>query len=246
MLDLTRNVPIVLIAGGIGITPMLSMLNAVVAKDARREVWLFYGVRNSKEHAMKEHLSSLVRECPSIRIRVCYSAPLPEDKQGVDYDFPQQISLALLQKELGSSNFEFYLCGPPAMMSGVGQDLKNWGVPESKIFAEAFGPASIGKPKPTPASTAGAAAETANGPKVQFVKSEKSAVWSSGEGVLLDLAESQGVDIPSGCRAGNCGTCETAVRSGQTKNIKETGWKVQAGTCLVCIAVPIGDVELDA
>ena len=245
-LDLTRSAPIVLIAGGIGITPMLSMLNAVVAKDARRQVWLFYGVRNSKEHAMKEHLATLARERPNIRIRVCYSAPLPEDRQGVDYDFPQQISLALLQKELGSSNFEFYLCGPPAMMSGVGQDLKNWGVPESKIFAEAFGPASITKPKPAPTPAADAATDAAKGPKVQFVKSEKSAVWSSADGVLLDLAESQGVDIPSGCRAGNCGTCETAIRSGQTKNIKETGWKVQAGTCLVCIAVPIGDVELDA
>jgi ferredoxin-NADP reductase len=246
VLDLARNTPIVLVAGGIGITPMLSMINAVIAKDARRQVWLFYGVRNSKEHAMKEYLARLAKERPNIRIRICYSAPLPEDKQGKDYDFPQQISLALLQKELGSSNFEFYICGPPAMMAGVGQDLKNWGVPESKIFSEAFGPASLAKPKPVAVPAEGTAPAAAGGTKVRFTRSEKSAVWNPADGVLLDFAESQGVDIPSGCRAGNCGTCETAVRSGQVRNIKETGWKVQAGTCLVCIAVPNGDVELDA
>ena len=64
--------------------------------------------------------------------------------------------------------------------------------------------------------------------------------------LVVDLAEENGVDIDFGCRAGNCGTCITAVKSGDIDYLSEPGEKPEAGSCLACIAVPKGPVVLDA
>ena len=241
VLDLNRSTPVVLIAGGIGLTPLLAMANALADRGSPRETWLFYGVRNGREQVMKEHLQRLRNEREGFRLRVCYSAPGPQDIAGRDYDHGQHISLDLLKSELPSNNYEFYICGPSAMMASITESLKGWGVPESRIFSEAFGPASVPK---TPAATAAAGA--AAGYKVVFARSGKTLAWNSQTGNILDLASSEGVQIPAGCRAGSCGTCETALKAGTVKYLREPGWKAQAGTCLVCVAAPGSDVVLDA
>src|SRR5262249_26788261 len=79
-LDLTRPTPIVLIGGGVGVTPVLSMLNAVAAAGARRETWFFFGVRESREHVFREHLQSLAVQNPALHLQVCYSAPSEADR----------------------------------------------------------------------------------------------------------------------------------------------------------------------
>jgi len=244
VLDLTASTPVVFIAGGIGLTPLLAMLNALSVRSPARETWLFYGVRNGSEHIMKDYLRQLAREKPSIRVRVCYSQPGAEDVAGKDYDFGQQISVDLLRKVLPSNNYEFYVCGPPGMMAALDASLKSWGVPADKFFSEAFGPASL--PKPAAAEPAAASAAPASGFKVVFSRSGKTVVWDGKYENLLNLARASSVDIPSGCCAGNCGTCETAVKAGTVKYLREPGWKAQGGTCLVCVAAPAGDVEFDA
>jgi ferredoxin len=128
------------------------------------------------------------------------------------------------------------------MMASVSQGLKDWGVPETKIFSEAFGPAAMPK-APAPANAPPGAAPA--GPKVGFARSGKSVPWDAQAGSLLGLARANGVEIPSGCCVGNCGTCETAVRSGEVRYVREPAWKTQPGACLVCVAAPKGDVELD-
>ena len=61
-IDQSSNRPVVLIAGGVGLTPMLSMLNWLVATRSDREIWLFYGARNRSDHAMYEHLDAAYAE----------------------------------------------------------------------------------------------------------------------------------------------------------------------------------------
>jgi ferredoxin-NADP reductase len=241
VLDLTRSTPVVLIAGGIGLTPLLCMANALAARPSPRETWLFYGVRNRREHIMKEHLRQLAQEREKFFLRVCYSDPGAEDVKGRDYDHGRRVSVELLKSELPSNNYEFYVCGPPGMMAAIVGDLKAWGVPETAIFTEAFGPASV-----PPTATAPAAAPAPPGGKVGFARSGQTIAWDPRAGNLLTLARSHGIDIPSGCCAGNCGTCETAVKSGEVRYLREPGWRPQPGTCLVCVAQPAGDVELDA
>lgn len=243
-LDLRRTTPVVLIAGGIGLTPMLCMLNAIVERGSSREVWLFYGVRNGREAVMKEHLRKLSQERERFNLRFCFSRPEKNELAGTDYDHGECVSLSLLQKELESNNYEFYICGPPAMMSSVTEGLKQWGVPERRIFSEAFGPASV--PKKSAPDSAKTATAAATGPKIVFSRSGRTANWETSAGSLLEFAQANGISIPAGCCAGNCGTCETAIRSGTVSYLKEPGWKPQTGTCLVCVATPAADLELDA
>lgn len=69
---------------------------------------------------------------------------------------------------------------------------------------------------------------------------------SDGRSTLLDVAEANEVKIDFGCRAGNCGTCLTALKSGDVEYRNPPGTAVEAGSCLACVAVPKGSVELDA
>jgi uncharacterized protein len=76
--------PIVLIGGGIGITPMLSILNNLLQHASNREIWLYYGVQNSDSHIMQQHLSALAERHENFHLHVCYSKPKDTDQPGVD------------------------------------------------------------------------------------------------------------------------------------------------------------------
>lgn len=238
-LDLTRHGPIVLIGGGIGLTPMLSMLETVVESGSTREVWLFYGVRHGGEHVMRDRLRELARENPNVRVVCVYSMPRESDIKGRDFEEEGHLSVALMRRMLPSSNYDFYLCGPPPMMSAVFDDLSAWGVPEAAIHFEAFGPATVKKvAAPDAAATAGL--------MVTFAKSNKTVPWDTKSGSLLEFAEANSVNVSFGCRAGNCGSCITAVKSGEVTYLRSPGEKPEAGSCLACIVIPKVDLVVDA
>jgi ferredoxin-NADP reductase len=130
-LDLEATGPIVLIGGGIGITPVLSMLNTLVADGTlKRQVHFFLGVRNSKDHPMKAHLEELNKLHDNLTLHVCYSGPEDKDVKDRDYQHGERVSIDLFKRVLPSNNFDFYLCGPPPMMESVVPGLEEWGVPE--------------------------------------------------------------------------------------------------------------------
>jgi ferredoxin-NADP reductase len=108
------DAPVVLVAGGIGITPLLSMLNWSLAEQPGREIWLFYGVRNSRELIMKAHLETLAAAHPNFHLRICFSDPLPEDQVNRDYQHQGRVGVALFRLELGLKPYHFYVCGPDA------------------------------------------------------------------------------------------------------------------------------------
>lgn len=81
---------------------------------------------------------------------------------------------------------------------------------------------------------------------VTFAKAGKSVAWNPEAVNLLEFAESQGVAIASGCCAGQCGTCVTAIRSGDVTYVQAPGSKPEPGSCLACVAAPKGDLVLDA
>jgi ferredoxin-NADP reductase len=242
VLDLAKPTPVVLIGGGVGLTPVLSMLNAIVESGSTRETWFFYGARDGGERIMKEHLARVAREHPTVHVQVCFSNPTEKDVAGQDYHHGERVSVDLFKRVLPSSNFEFYICGPPPMMNTITQDLDAWGVPSTRVFFEAFGPATVKKLAPA-AAPAGAEAPAV---EVTFAKSGKTCPWMPNGHSLLEFAEAQGVSIDSGCRAGNCGTCLTAIKSGEVRYTVEHGAKPETGSCLVCIAVPKGPLVLDA
>jgi uncharacterized protein len=240
-IDTFDKSPVVLIGGGIGITPVFSMLKSLIERNAQREIWFFYGIRNSSEQVFKEDFDKIKNASSNIHIKACYSNPLENDKEGDDYDYEERVSVELLKKVLPSKNYEFYICGPPPMMDSVVGDLKTWGVNDKKIHMEAFGPASVKKDSKDKKEKKEPIVA-----KVKFSKTGKEVDWKDGTDSILDFAEANGVDIKAGCRVGNCGCCLTALKSGEIEYSSDPHFQAEAGTCLTCIAVPKGDIELDA
>lgn len=242
-LDMDREMPIVLISGGVGITPMLSMVNAVVGAGSQREIWFFHGARNSEDHIMKEAMEELAAKHANVKLHVCYSRPLAADKPGRDYLHNERVSVELFKRMLPSNNFDYYMCGPGPMMSSVVEGLEQWGVPDKHIFYEAFGPATVKKKAPAAVAVSDGKIEVI---EVVFSRSEVSCKWGASCESLLDLADDDGVTVDAGCRAGNCGTCLVAIKSGEVEYLSEPGSAVEEGSCLTCISRPISNLVLDA
>jgi hypothetical protein len=239
-LDMVDKTPVVLLSGGVGITPVLSMLNALVEMDSQREVWFFLGVRNKTEHVMKEHLEKVARENPNVNLKIFYSRPGETDIKDEDYHIEGRVTVENFKPLLPSNNYEFYICAPPPMVKDLRAGLADWGVPKTSIHFEAFGPATVKK-----CSTD---SKKGDAPKIdiRFTKSGKLLPWNPNLTSLLEFAEKNGIPLDSGCRAGNCGTCLIAIKSGEVTYVSEPGSLPEAGSCLACIAVPKGDLTLDA
>ena len=244
-LDMSKHTPVVLIGGGIGITPVLSMLNAIAESGSKREVWFFYGIRNGSEHIQAEHLRRIDSENENVKLHICYSDVTEDDRAGIDYTHNERVSVDLFRRLLPSNNYDYYMCGPPPMMAAVVSDLKEWGVPDARIHFEAFGPASV-KAQKRPESESAAAPSADVSIDVTFAKSGKTAKWTPAAGSLLDFAEENGVDLDFGCRAGSCGTCVTALKTGEVEYLDEPSSPPEEGTCLACIAQPKSALVIDA
>ena len=241
VLNAAKTRPAVLIGGGIGITPLLSMVDTIVESNSGQPIWLFYGVRNSHEHPWKEHLHTLAHEYDNVHIVVCYSSPKEDDVEGRDYDYCGRISVDLLKSYLETNNYPFYVCGPPGMMEEITKDLYDWGVPKKHIHTEAFGPESIKATLPK-RSAAPAPSEIT----VTIARSGKKFKWNGAASNLLEFAEQNGAVIDAGCRAGNCGTCEIVVKRGKVDYTQDPRFPdLKEGCCLACIGIPKGDIELD-
>ncbi len=238
LIDPAATEPLVLLGAGIGVTPLLSMLEAIVQTGQKREVHVLWGFRNGAEHPFKDRLAAICADNPQIRLHVSYSSPRPSDVLYRDYNHQGRVDLERVRQVLPSSNYLFYVCGPGALMETLVPALWEWGVPEAHVHFEAFGPASVrsashGQSKSQPC-------------EVRFERSGRSAMWDGSLTSLLEFGEAAGVKMPSGCRAGSCGECMLAIRGGAITTIKQPGIPVPAGQCLACISVPAGELVLDA
>lgn len=235
--------PVVLIGGGIGLTPALSMFDTLALSGSKREVWFFYGAINSEHAVMTDHLRAVEKEHGNMHVVICYSDATEECRKGYDYDYHEHVSVDLFKRLLDSNNYEFYVCGPPPMMSAITSQLEDWGVPASDVYFEAFGPASV---KKVGAPAASEEKTQAIGARITLASSGKTLEWADNADSILQLALDNDVDIPFGCGAGSCGTCATAIKSGKVSYLFEPASAPDGGTCLVCICVPDGDLVLDA
>ncbi len=137
------------------------------------------------------------------------------------------------------------VCQTGAMMASLVSGLEDWGVPKARVHFEAFGPATVKKThqarkEAEPAKSGTTAFE------VSFARSGQTISWDADHESVLDFAEANDIAIDCGCRAGNCGTCMTAIKSGEVQYSTEPGFDIEEGSCLTCICVPKGPLVLDA
>jgi hypothetical protein len=242
-IDPDASVPAVFIAGGIGITPMMSMLRWCIEAQPERLVHLYYGVRSSGDHAFKRVLEDLAAAHPAFKLNVVYSSPEPDDVLARDYHHVGYIDLALLRRTLPHGRHQFYVCGPPPMMQTLVPALREWGVQHDDIHFEAFGPASV---RPTgPVSNEPAAASSAS-IDVRFSRAGRTLTWDGQDANLLDFAERHGLAVDSGCRSGSCGSCQTRLMSGVVTYADKPDHDIPKGHCLLCVGRPKSALVLEA
>jgi hypothetical protein len=104
-------------SGRLGLTPMISMLNAIVDSGKNRPAWFIHGTRHGIHHAMCRHIRRVAAENDNITVHIRYSQPRSEDVKGRDYDSTGHLSGDLLKELLPNKDMDFYLCGPPPFMN---------------------------------------------------------------------------------------------------------------------------------
>ncbi len=241
VIDPDPDVPAVLIAGGIGITPMMSMLRWCEARQAQRPVHLYYGLRNGLEHAFKASLEEMAASHPAWQLHIAYSRPASTDVLGRDHQHLGHVDVELLRRTLPPGRHRFHVCGPPAMMATLVPALVAWGVPVADIRYEAFGPASVQLPGASDAAAPAVAAV-----EVRFQRSGRTLTWDGQDASLLDFAERHGIEVESGCRSGGCGSCETRLLDGTVQYQHAPDHDVAAGHCLLCVGRPSSALVLEA
>ena len=224
VLDQSSQRPVVLLSGGVGLTPMMAMLEHLAAAGKRsgefRPVYFIHGTQNGRTHAFGQRVKDLAVEYSGLTVHFCYSEPSADDKIGETHHSHGWVSVDLLKKVLPFGDYDFYLCGPPPFMSSLYSGLLEMGVRPERIRFESFGPGTVLRPQapPAPVRTAAALAGEA---RVRFGKTGIDAPWAASKGTLLELAEAAGLTPAFGCRSGICGTCRTKIRGGAVEYLEE-------------------------
>lgn len=136
-LNLEDERPLVLLSGGVGLTPMMSMLETVIKEQPNREVYYIHAARSSKFHAMKARVEEITNEHEQVKSYTVYDHP----ENGDQFDKQGYIDYEWLSTIIPTTDAAFYFCGPKPFMRAMYQNLSKFGVNDSDIHYEVFGPA---------------------------------------------------------------------------------------------------------
>jgi nitric oxide dioxygenase len=139
-IDVNATTPVVLISGGVGLTPMVSMLNRVLQSPGQREIVFVHGARHSAVHAMRDHLREAAARHSNFKTFIFYNEPLPGDVEGKDYDFTGFVDLDRITDAIMRPGADYYICGPIPFMRLQHDALIAKGIKEPKVHYEVFGP----------------------------------------------------------------------------------------------------------
>ncbi len=258
---------VVLIAGGVGITPMMSIIRTLTDRSWPGEIHLVYGARSTQDFIFRDEIEYLQRRHANLHV-----AATMRRAEGTSWMGPEGVvSKEFIARSVPEiARRRIHLCGPPPMMEAVKVALSELGVPAENIRTEAFGPARgqvpptvAGKAANAPATAAATAAtgpaDTGNagpapgktggaGAQLTFAKSAKSVVLEGGK-TVLEAAEETGVAIDFACRVGTCGICAVKLLSGTVVMAVEEGLPPEdkaRGMILACQAKSTSDIVVEA
>jgi len=242
-LDEQSTRPLVLIGAGVGITPLLAMLREQLSKGQARRIHVFHGARSLADLPFRQELASLRQQAGGL-LHVHRALSQPEDHAvaGQDYEFTGRLGIEQVKATLALDDYDFYLCGPGSFTQDLYEGLRTVHVPDARIHAEAFGPSTLRRHTDAGQPTLQQPPAASEPVPVYFAASAKEARWAPGSGTLLELAEARGLAPEFSCRGGSCGTCKTRLVSGQVHYPNPPAELPEAGSVLICCAVP-GQVE---
>ncbi|MGX7678861.1 MOSC domain-containing protein [Jatrophihabitans sp. DSM 45814] len=243
--------PVLLISGGIGVTPLLAMLHRLVTERSEREVWWVHAARSVREHALAQEAHDLLAALPHSHEHIFYSARDRgelEGAEGHEHLHRGRLSAAELARIRTPAEATAYICGPAGFMTDVQQALAGLGLDASNVHTELFG--TLGAINPgivnhhfiAPHLPPG---DPGTGPLVTFARSGISAKFDTNQGSVLEFAEQCDVPTRWSCRTGVCHTCTTGLLSGQVAYSPDPLEPAVPGDVLICCARPVTNLVLD-
>ncbi|HID75649.1 MAG TPA: 2Fe-2S iron-sulfur cluster binding domain-containing protein [Planctomycetaceae bacterium] len=236
---------VVLIAGGVGITPMMSITRALTDMGWDGEIRLIVACRHPEHFIFREELEGLDRRHPNLHLHVAMSraqSEVPGYHRG-------RLSKELLARWVSDiASKRIHLCGAPPMMEATIAMLAELGVAADQIHTEDFGSQRKPQARAAQREAAGELAKTPTAATVSFQPSDKSTQLLPDE-TILEAAERVGVEIENSCRVGMCGVCAVKLLSGQVTMETDDGLDPDdraAGKILACQARADADVAVQA
>ncbi len=238
----------VLVAGGSGITPMMSILKSVLYVEKKSRVTLIYANKNEESTIFKKEIESIASSNPNLEVAYVFESPeqtMPELQTGI-ITIPRAKALFEHYKCLNAD--EYFICGPAPMMENVKFTLEGMKIPKEKIHIEYFTAVldAVNKAEsPTAANVKAKVKVMQYGIETEF-DLETSGIS------ILEAAIEAGVDAPFSCKGAVCCTCRAKVLEGKVKmdaNFALTDEEVEEGFILTCQSHPITDnvvVDYDA
>lgn len=131
--------PVVLLSGGVGLTPMIAMLEAIVADYPGTQTHYVHGTLDGSTHAMRDHVRALGEGRPEIHATTFYERPRAQDEAGRDYDRAGYIDLDWLKANTPFDEADFFICGPMPFLRKFISEILAAGVPADRLHYEVFG-----------------------------------------------------------------------------------------------------------
>jgi len=256
--DGTQSDRIVLIAGGVGITPLMSILRNLTDQNWKGDIHFLYSAKSPQDIIFRQELDDLQRRFPNLHLSITLTRA-----EGADWPGRKgRLTAAFLRQTIPDlAERPVFICGPASMMEPTIQMLRELGVPADQIKSEAFVAAkraeatlasSDSPAVPTPSATGALLSTLLAGdkqvPALSFARSMKSTPLTT-EKTLLELAEGAGVNIDFECRSGICGRCKTRLLAGsvnmEVQDALDDADK-SANIILLCQARSAGNVTIEA
>lgn len=248
---------VVLIGGGVGITPLMATIRYLSDTAWPGEIYLVYGAQTTGQFIFRDELEYLQRRMNNLHVAATMMRAAGTSWMGSEEGRITAEFLARAVPDLAKRRV--HLCGPPGMMEALRKILVGLGVPLEQIKTEAFGPARGAVPPPgravgqvqLPDGDGGHRESAAIDPAtatIRFARSGKVAALPPDKSVL-EVAESAGVSIDYSCRAGVCGVCKTHLLQGNvTMEVRDalTAEDKAKGLILACQARSVGDLVVEA
>ncbi|MEP9373629.1 2Fe-2S iron-sulfur cluster-binding protein [Mesorhizobium sp. KR1-2] len=245
VLDETSARPVVLLSGGVGLTPMVSMLHALAGSG--RRVFFIHACDNGEVHALRDEVEAVAASRDGIDVHFCYRFPTDADRAAARHHSEGVVTRELLPLD----DYVVYLCGPPPFMQAMYGTLRGLGIAKERIAYEFFGPATVleaDRAQPAaeaPPAPQGEVAAAGDQLTIEFRRSGRTAVWDANAESLLAFAEDQGLAPDFSCRAGVCSTCRSRLIEGEVVYFEEPLDELAADEVLLCCAKPKGSLVID-
>lgn len=238
---------IVMIAGGVGITPLMAKIRYLTDLAWPGQIRLIFSVKTAEDFIFRDELEALQQRYANLRVTVTVTSDADPNWRGER----GRISPALLQRVAPNlTASRVHLCGPTEMTKPIIEMLRQLGVPDDHIKFESFASPSRNQNSAAepPSESAAIVVAPREDATLEFSRSGRSVGKLHGQ-TILEIAEEEGIEIPYECRAGVCGQCKTRLLRGNVVMNAEDALDSEdrsQGLILSCQARCLDDVLVDA